>query len=72
LTGGHPPRQCGIFVPAGSAIDAPEELANVVVHVGYQSGSHYTAIQALEPFIPAERIKLTFGGSPARSDRSDA
>jgi hypothetical protein len=60
---------CGIFVPAGSAIDAPEELANVAVHVGYQSGSHYTTIQALEPFIPAERIKLTFGGSPA--DRID-
>jgi hypothetical protein len=30
-----------------------------------QSGSHYATVQALEPFIPAERIKLTFGGSPA-------
>jgi hypothetical protein len=60
---------CAIFVPASSAIHAPEELAGVAVHVGYQSGSHYTTIQALEPFIPADRIKLTFGGSPA--DRVD-
>jgi NitT/TauT family transport system substrate-binding protein len=60
---------CGIFVPAGSAIRAPEELADVAVHVGYQSGSHYATIQALEPFLPADEIKLTFGGSPA--DRVD-
>ncbi|HEX4171092.1 MAG TPA: hypothetical protein VHY82_01290 [Acetobacteraceae bacterium] len=60
---------CGIFVPAGSAINAPEDLANVPVHVGYQSGSHYTTIQALEPFLPSDRIKLTFGGSPM--DRVD-
>jgi hypothetical protein len=39
------------------------------VHVGYQSGSHYTTIQALEPFLPTDQIKLTFGGSPA--DRVD-
>jgi NitT/TauT family transport system substrate-binding protein len=60
---------CGIFVPAASTIRAPEELANVAVHVGYQSGSHYTTIQALEAFVPADRIKLAFGGSPA--DRVD-
>jgi NitT/TauT family transport system substrate-binding protein len=60
---------CAIFVPASSEIHAPQELADVTVHVGYQSGSHYTTIQALEPFIPADRIKLTFGGSPA--DRVD-
>jgi hypothetical protein len=60
---------CGIFVPASSAIRAPEELVNVAIHVGYQSGSHYTTIQALEPFLPREQIKLTFGGSP--TDRVD-
>jgi NitT/TauT family transport system substrate-binding protein len=60
---------CGIFVPASLAIRAPEELANVAVHVGYQSGSHYATIQALEPFLPADEIKLAFGGSPA--DRVD-
>jgi NitT/TauT family transport system substrate-binding protein len=60
---------CGIFVAAGSDINAPEDLADRAVHVGYQSGSHYTTIQALEPFLPVERIKLAFGGSPA--DRVD-
>jgi len=59
---------CG-FVPARSAIKAPENLADVPVHVRYQSGSHYTTIQASEPFLPGDRIKLTFGGSPA--DRAD-
>ncbi len=48
---------------------SPEDLAGVAVHVGYQSGSHYTTIQALEPFLPAGAIKLAFGGSPA--DRVD-
>jgi hypothetical protein len=60
---------CGIFVPVGSAITVPEDLADIPVHVGYQSGSHYTTIQALEPFLPRARIKLTFAGSP--SDRLD-
>jgi hypothetical protein len=60
---------CGVFVAASSAIKSPEELADVAVHVGYQSGSHYTTIQALEPFLPQDRIKLRFGGSPA--DRVD-
>jgi NitT/TauT family transport system substrate-binding protein len=60
---------CGIFVPEASAVRAPEDLADVAVHVGYQSGSHYTTIQALEPFLPLDRIRLAFGGSPA--DRVD-
>jgi hypothetical protein len=60
---------CGIFVPASSEIAAPEDLGEVPVHVGYQSGSHYTTIQALEAFLPRDRIKLAFGGSP--SDRVD-
>ena len=60
---------CGIFVPAHSPIKAPEDLADVPVHVGYQSGSHYTTIQALEPFLPSDRIRLRFGGSPP--DRVD-
>ena len=60
---------CAVFVPADSDVHAPEDLADVAVHVGYQSGSHYTTIQALEPFLPADRIKLRFGGSPA--DRVD-
>lgn len=60
---------CGIVVPADSSIHEPADLANVEVHVGYQSGSHYTTIQALEPFMDSDRIKLKFGGTPA--DRVD-
>ena len=60
---------CAIFAAPDSAIERPEDLAGVEVHVGYQSGSHYTTIQALESFMPLERIKLKFGGSPA--DRVD-
>ncbi|MEL0302684.1 MAG: hypothetical protein VW989_02930, partial [Rhodobiaceae bacterium] len=42
---------CGIFVPGDSDIRTPEDLANVPISVGYQSGSHYSTIQALEPFL---------------------
>jgi hypothetical protein len=59
----------GIFVPPDSPIRRPEDLAGVEVHVGYQSGSHYTTIQSLEPFLSAEQIKLKFGGQPV--DRVD-
>lgn len=60
---------CGIFVPPDSDIHTPEDLAGVPIHVGYQSGSHYTTIQSLEPFMSAAQIELKFGGSP--SDRVD-
>ena len=56
---------CAIVVPADSAVRTPEDLAGVPIHVGYQSGSHYTTIQALEPFIDASQIELVFGGTPA-------
>lgn len=56
---------CAIFVPAASAIHAPQDLSGIPVQVGYQSGSHYTTLQALEPFLAAGRINLAFGGSPA-------
>jgi len=51
---------CGIFVPADSPITSPEDLANVPVSVGFQSGSHYSTIQALEHFLKPEEIKLSF------------
>lgn len=34
------------------------------MHVGYHSGSHYATVQGLEPFLPADGIKLKFGGLP--------
>src|SRR3569833_1674467 len=50
----------GIFVPADSAIRTPRDLAGVPISVGFQSGSHYSTIQALEQFMPASEINLTF------------
>jgi len=50
----------GVFVPADSAIRTPEDLAGVPISVGFQSGSHYASIQALEQYLPADRINLHF------------
>jgi hypothetical protein len=51
----------GIFVPKDSPIQSPEDLAGVPIAVGYQSGSHYATIQALEQYMPADKINLDFG-----------
>jgi hypothetical protein len=50
----------GIFVPADSPIRTPEDLAGVPISVGYQSGSHYATLQALEQYLPADQINLSF------------
>ncbi|HVZ24129.1 MAG TPA: hypothetical protein VG871_23820 [Vicinamibacterales bacterium] len=50
----------GIFVPEGSSIRTPADLAGVPVSVGYQSGSHYSTIQSLEQYLPADQITLSF------------
>jgi ABC-type nitrate/sulfonate/bicarbonate transport system substrate-binding protein len=50
----------GIFVPPESEIRGPEQLAGVPISVGYQSGSHYSTIQALEQYMSRELIKLSF------------
>jgi ABC-type nitrate/sulfonate/bicarbonate transport system substrate-binding protein len=50
----------GVFVPANSPVRTPEDLASVPISVGYQSGSHYATIQALEQYMPADKINLSF------------
>jgi hypothetical protein len=50
----------GIFVPADSPVRKPEDLAGVPISVGYQSGSHYATIQALEQFMPGDKVNLSF------------
>ena len=50
----------GVFVPPDSPVKTPEDLAGVPIAVGYQSGSHYSTIQALEQYMPADKINLTF------------
>jgi NitT/TauT family transport system substrate-binding protein len=54
----------GIFVSPDSEYGGPEDLAGVPVAVGYHSGSHYAAVQALEPFMASSRINLNFSGLP--------
>jgi ABC-type nitrate/sulfonate/bicarbonate transport system substrate-binding protein len=50
----------GIFIAADSPIRAPADLAGVPISVGFQSGSHYSTIQALEQYRPAGDLELTF------------
>jgi len=51
---------CGIYVAPDSAIRRPEDLAGVAISVGYQSGSHYSTIEALDAFLAPDEIKLSF------------
>ena len=53
----------GIMVPPESALMKPEHLQGQEIAVGYHSGSHFTAVQALEAFLPHEQITLKFVGS---------
>ncbi len=50
----------GIFVPRNSPVEGPKDLAGVPISVGYQSGSHYSTIQALEQCLKPEEINLSF------------
>jgi hypothetical protein len=50
----------GIFVPPDSPVREPADLADVPISVGYQSGSHYSSLQALEQYLPREKINLSF------------
>ena len=49
-----------VFVPPESDIRNPQDLRGVPISVGYQSGSHYSTIQALEQYMPLAEIKLSF------------
>jgi ABC-type nitrate/sulfonate/bicarbonate transport system substrate-binding protein len=50
----------GIFVAADSKVRTPADLAGVPISVGFQSGSHYSTIQALEQYIAPSEINLIF------------
>jgi NitT/TauT family transport system substrate-binding protein len=54
----------GIYVAPGRDLREPGDLAGIEVGVGYHSGSHYSALQALEPFLPRGEIRLGFVGRP--------
>lgn len=54
----------GILVAPESQRTKPEDLRGVEVGVGYHSGSHYSAVQALQPFLDGDTAKLAFVGRP--------
>lgn len=54
----------GIYVAADSPIRKPEDLRGREVGVGFHSGSHFSALQALEAFLSPDDQKLKFIGSP--------
>jgi NitT/TauT family transport system substrate-binding protein len=54
----------GIFVPNESPIRRPADLAGVEIGVGFHSGSHFSALQALEKFLEPDQITLRFIGPP--------
>jgi NitT/TauT family transport system substrate-binding protein len=61
---GHAYSVCpsAIMVPPESAVKTPEDLLGVEIGVGYHSGSHFSALQALEPFARSGDVKLKFVG----------
>lgn len=50
----------GIFVQPDSDIKSPADLAGVPISVGYQSGSHYATVQALEQYLTSKQINLVY------------
>ena len=55
--------EAAIVVPGDSRVFEPGDLARTDIAVGYHSGSHYSALQALEVFLAPEEIALKFVGS---------
>ena len=53
-----------IWVAPESSIRKPEDLAGQEVAVGFHSGSHFSALQALESYLPVDQIKMKFVGLP--------
>ena len=49
---------------AESSIRTPMDLIGRAVGVGYHSGSHFSALQALEGFLEPEQMTLKFIGTP--------
>jgi NitT/TauT family transport system substrate-binding protein len=59
--------QAAIMVPPESAIRTPADLVKVPIGVGYHSGSHFSALQALHKIMRPEEIELSFiGGTQDR------
>ena len=55
--------EAAIVVPGDSDAFQAEDLAGKEIAVGYHSGSHFSALQALEVFLRPEDIALKFVGT---------
>jgi ABC-type nitrate/sulfonate/bicarbonate transport system substrate-binding protein len=64
VTAAYSVAPCAIVVPPESPVRRPEDLAGVPIGVGYHSGSHFAAVQALEGVLAPGDLKLTFQGPP--------
>jgi len=56
----------GIFVPPDSSVRTPQDLKGVPISVGYQSGSHYSTIQARRS-SSTSRLRTSIFRSPTAS-----
>jgi hypothetical protein len=56
--------EAGFFRDEGLEYEQSSDLVGVQVSVGFHSGSHYSAIQGLEPFLDRGQIALQFAGRP--------
>lgn len=61
----------GIFVAPDSPVKTPADLRGVPISVGYQSGSHYSTIQALEQYMPLTDINLVYANGLLFSRMAD-
>src|SRR5262249_25104399 len=56
----YPGAPSGILRPPETPIKDPSQPARVPISLGYQSGSHYSTIQSLEPYLKRDQINLSF------------
>lgn len=54
----------GIYARPDTGIFKPSDLAGVEVGVGYHSGSHFSALAALQSILEPDQIKLVYKGGP--------
>lgn len=54
----------GIYVAPDTNIFKPSDLAGVEVGVGYHSGSHFSALAAMQSVLEPDQINLVYKGGP--------
>jgi NitT/TauT family transport system substrate-binding protein len=53
----------GLYVPPESPVRTVDDLRGVEIGVGYHSGSHFSTLQFLSPWIAPKDVKTSFIGS---------